>query len=185
MAEYLSEHFTLAEMIYSDTAKARGINNNPTELHKKVLKHTCEYMLEPLRKLLNEKYTTYQGKKVKKVQLNITSGYRGSSLNTAVGGVPTSQHCKGEAADIEAVIVYNNGVKVTLPYNILYEDIKSFVKTNKLSVDQCIQERSYDKVRKVWAYWVHVSHNNAGRTKDRRQFLKYNNGIYGIDCTLK
>ena len=73
MAEYLSEHFTLDEMIYSDTAKAKKINNSPTEIHKKVLKHTCQYLLEPLRALLNEKYKIYNGKKVKKVTIKVTS----------------------------------------------------------------------------------------------------------------
>ena len=184
MAEYLSEHFTLAEMIASDTAKARGINNNPTELHKKVLKHTCEYMLEPLRKLLNEKYTTYQGKKVKEVTLKVTSGYRSAALNAAVGGVSSSQHCKGCATDIEASVVYANGKRVVIPYNELYEGIKASVKSGKVSVDQCIMERAYDKVRKCWYYWVHVSHSDRGKTCDRREFWRYNNGVYSFDCKL-
>ena len=59
MAENLSKYFTLEEMIASDTAKAKKINNSPTEFHKKILIHTCQYLLEPLRALLNQKYTTY------------------------------------------------------------------------------------------------------------------------------
>ena len=105
MAEYLSEHFTLAEMIASDTAKRLGISNNPTSIHKKTLQHTCQYLLEKVRALLNEKYKVYKGESVQKVILKITSGYRGAALNKAVGGVITSQHCKGEAVDCEAVVV--------------------------------------------------------------------------------
>lgn len=178
MAEKLSENFTLDEMIYSETAKARRISNKPTTIHKKTLKHTCQYLLEPLRKLLNEKYKEYKGKKVKEVGLKVTSGYRSAKLNAAVGGATTSQHCQGEAADIEAVITYNNGVKAVLPFNELYEDIKAWVKEGELSVDQCIQEQS------ATAKWVHVSLPQQIRDC-RKQFLKYNKGMYSIDCILK
>lgn len=179
MAEKLSENFTLDEMIYSETAKAKRISNKPTTIHKKTLKHTCQYLLEPLRKLLNEKYKEYKGKKVKEVGLKVTSGYRSARLNTAVGGATTSGHTKGECADIEAVITYNNGVKAVLPFNELYEDIKAWVKEGKISVDQCIQEQSGT------ARWVHVGHSAWGATKDRKQFLKYNKGMYSMDCILK
>ena len=181
MTEKLSEHFTYEELIYSETAKAKGIDNTPPSLFKAVLKHTAQYMLEPLRKLLNEKYKEYKGKKVKCVTLRVTSGYRSAKLNAAVGGQTNSQHCKGEAADIEATIVYTNGRKVILPYNELYESIKAWVKSARMSVDQCIQEAAKDKKTGAWYYWVHVSHNNAGATRDRRQFLKFNNGTYTLD----
>lgn len=185
MAEKLSEHFTLDELIYSETAKARGIKNTPTALHKKVLKHTCEYMLEKLRTLLNEKYKEYKGKKVKYVRLDVTSGYRSAALNLAVGGASDSQHCKGEAADVEAVVVYTNGVKAVIPYNELYEDIKVWVKAKKMSVDQCIQEAAKDRKTGIWSYWVHVSHSSWGATKDRKEFLRFKNGMYSYDCVLK
>ena len=184
MTEKLSENFTLDEFLYSETAIAKKISNKPTAIHKKIMKHTCEYLLEPLRKLLNEKYKEYKGKKVKQVTIKVTSGYRSEKLNTAVGGSSTSGHCKGEAADIEARIVYTNGAKVVLPYTELYENIKVWTKAGKISVDQCIQEATFDKNNKIWIYWVHVSHNNAGKTRDRRQFLKYKNGMYSLDCDL-
>ena len=180
MAEKLSENFTLDEMIYSETAKARRISNKPTTIHKKTLKHTCQYLLEPLRKLLNEKYKEYKGKKVKEVGLKVTSGYRSQRLNAAVGGATTSGHTKGECADIEAVITYMNGIKAVLPFNELYEDIKAWVKEGELSVDQCIQEQN-----SAGAKWVHVSHSAWGKSKDRKQFLKYNKGMYSMDCALK
>lgn len=179
MAEYLSEHFTLEEMIYSDTAKAKKINNSPTEIHKKVLKHTCQHLLEPLRALLNEKYKIYNGKKVKKVTIKVTSGYRSAALNAAIpGSSKTSQHCQGCAADLQARVVFTDETSVILPYTKLYENIKQWVKEGKLSVDQCIQEKSGAAV------WVHVSHHPSGKTLDRRQFLKYLNGKYTLDCDL-
>ena len=179
MAEKLSEHFTLAELTYSDTAKAKKIDNTPTEFHKKALKHTAEYLLEKIRALLNEKYKGYNGKSVKCMALKVTSCYRSEKLNTEVKGSNTSQHLKGEAADIEATIVYANGVRRPLPYNELYEDIKAWTKAGKMSVDQCIQERSGTVT------WVHVSHSSWGASKDRKQFLKYDKGMYRMDCVLK
>ena len=180
MAEYLSENFTLEEMIYSDTAKAKKIDNSPTPVHKKTLKHTCQYLLEKIRALLNEKYKEYKGKKVKYVSLKVTSGYRSAKLNAAIpGSSSTSQHCNGEASDIEASIVYNNGRKEVLPFTELYENIKEWTKNKKLSVDQCIQEQSGS------AKWVHVSHSAWGASKDRKQFLKYQFGMYRTDCVLK
>lgn len=178
MAEYLSENFTLEELIRSETAVAKKISNKPTTAHKRVLKHTCQYLLEPLRKLLNEKYKEYKKKKVKEVSIRITSGYRSPKLNAAVGGSTTSQHIKGEACDCEAVIVFTDGKKEVLPFNVLYEDIKAWVKDKKLNVDQCIQEQSGP------ARWVHVS--LPPQIKDcRKQFLKYNKGMYSMDCILK
>lgn len=170
MAEYLSEHFTLEEMIASDTARARGIDNSPTEFHKKILIHTCQYLLEPLRKYLGEYYGT-------KVIICINSGYRSAKLNTAVGGSDTSQHCKGEAVDIRCY-KYVGKIQKLIPHEELFAVIKKFVKESKISVDQCILEISGG------AIWTHISHHNAGRTKDRRQFLRYNNGKYVLDCDL-
>ena len=178
MAEKLSEHFTLDEMTYSATAKANRISNIPVGTHKKVLQHTCIYLLEPLRALLNDKYKEYGGKRVKCVSLRITSGYRGPALNKAVGGVSTSEHCLGQAADCEAVLVFMDGVKKVLPYTELYESIKAWVKEGRFSVNQCIQEKSGSAV------WVHVSHHAAGRTKDKREFLKYDGRTYRLDVRL-
>lgn len=180
MAEYLSPHFTLEELIYSDTARSLGISNRPTEFHKKCLVHTCQYLLEPLRTLLNDKYKIYKGKQVKVVSLKITSGYRSEELNGKIKGASkTSAHCKGYAVDMAAVITCKDGTKYTLPYTELYENIKNWVKLGKISVDQCIQERSGNSV------WVHAAHHPSGRSCDRRQFLKFNNGKYILDCVLK
>jgi hypothetical protein len=175
MGEMLSEHFSVAEFIYSDTAKARKIANIMTDSETARAKHTAVYLLENIRKQLNLKYASDT---VKCVTIKITSGFRGSALNKAVGGATNSQHCKAEAADIEATIVYTNGTRKVIPYTQLYNDIKELTKNKKLYIDQCIQEASGD------AYWVHVS-LCAEISKARYQFLKYNNGKYTLDCTLK
>lgn len=164
----LSTHFTLEEMIYSDTAKKYGINNKPDELHTKVLKHTCEYLLEKIRALLNEHYKC-------QVIMNITSGYRCPTLNTKIGGSSTSQHVRGEAADISCYKVVNK-LKIKIKPLDVYNLIKTWVKQGKLSVDQCIYE-----VGSTYNIWVHVSHSSAGATRDRKQFLTYKKGKYVLD----
>lgn len=185
MAEMLSEHFSVEEFEYSDTAKAKGIKNKMKVADKKMAKHTAEYLLENIRSQLNQAYASSA---VKCVVIRITSGYRSLALNKAVGGVNDaknlSQHCKGMAADIEATVVYNNGNRRIIPYDELYETIKTLTRQKKLYIDQCIQEASYNKSTHSYSYWVHVS-LPAQISDCRYQFLKYNNGKYTLDCTLK
>ena len=84
--EQLSKHFTLWEMTRSGTAARLNIKNIPDETEIEALRALCKNVLEPLR-------CRYGG-------ITITSGYRCLRLNKAVGGVPSSQHLRGEAADI-------------------------------------------------------------------------------------
>jgi hypothetical protein len=84
----LTSHFTMAELTASNTAKARGIDNTPPpELFPRLLA-TAE-MLERIRTVLG-------------VPVIVTSGYRSQKLNLAVGGVTSSDHTSGQAADIVA-----------------------------------------------------------------------------------
>ena len=76
----------------------------------------------------------------------------------------TSQHCTGEAADLEAVLIFRDGSRAALPYNELYNLIKFWVRFGSLSVDQCIKEKQGLKT------WVHVSHSAWGASRDRKQF---------------
>ena len=181
MSEMLSEHFSVDEFEYSDTAKAKGIENKMNEAEKAMAKHTAIYLLENVRKHLNLKYVSDT---VKCVTIRITSGFRGLKLNALVNGEKTSQHCKAMAADIEATIVYKDGKRKVIPYNELYETIKELAKQKKLYIDQCIQEASYNKNTKTWAYWVHISLPSQ-ISECRYEFLKYNNGVYTLDCRLK
>ena len=82
----LSEHFTLEELTYSRTAVENAIANEPPAQAKASLQHLAGCLLEPLRQLY-------------KKPIAILSGYRNKEVNRLVGGVATSQHVKGEAAD--------------------------------------------------------------------------------------
>ena len=82
----LSEHFSLEELCYSDTAIRNGIDNlAPVHLHGN-LSRLCA-MLEEVRKVLGK-------------PIHINSGYRSPNLNSLVRGQPSSQHLTGCAADI-------------------------------------------------------------------------------------
>ena len=160
----LSPNFTEEEFTYSDTAKRYGIDNSLDAQHRKVAVHTCEYLLEPLRKLLNTHYGC-------KIIMRITSGYRGPKLNEKVGGSKTSQHCSSEAADFVAYKVIGK-VQYRIQPAEVFQLIKKWVKEGKLSVDQCIDEYSGGAV------WTHVSYSAWGATRNRKQFLIYRNGRY-------
>lgn len=168
----LSEHFTLEEFTFSETANKLGIKNIPTAVHLNTMKHTCVYLLEPLRNLLSSHYKTT-------VYIKITSGYRSAVLNARIPNASkTSQHCDGQACDIEAYYMVS-GKKVVISYITLYELIKKWTREKKISVDQCIQEKSGNAV------WVHVSHSSWGKTRDRRQFLKFGGKNYVLDTIVK
>lgn len=176
----LSEHFTKEELCYSDTANKYKKKNEPTAVHLKTLIHTCQYFLEPLRKLLGEHFKTYNNKKVKSVSIHITSGYRSAVVNELLrkeGYHPssTSQHCNGEAADFDVYINFVDGTKCKLPYTETYKLIKNWVKAGKLSVDQLICEKSGASL------WVHASYKAGGASVNRKQFMLYQNGKYILD----
>lgn len=83
----ISEHFTMNEFCASDTAKQLRILNLPDREASDSLIHLVRNLLEPLRQAYGK-------------PLRVNSGYRCPPLNRAVGGVSSSQHLKGEAADI-------------------------------------------------------------------------------------
>lgn len=84
----LSPHFTLAELCASNKAAQLGLDNTPAQELTPRLIRLAE-MLERVRSTLG-------------VPVIITSGYRGQQLNRAVGGVTSSDHTQGHAADIVA-----------------------------------------------------------------------------------
>lgn len=83
----LSKHFKLSEFTRSATATTKKIDNTPSLEVVSNLQQLCIHVLEPLREHFN-------------CPITISSGYRCQALNKAVGGVATSQHMTGEAADI-------------------------------------------------------------------------------------
>jgi len=84
----LSANFSLKELTKSDTATRLGIDNTPDDEAIDNLKTLCDKVLQPVR--------DHFGKSV-----TVNSAYRSPESNAAVGGSKTSDHCKGQAADIE------------------------------------------------------------------------------------
>ena len=130
------KHFTIEELCRSDTARSRGIDNTPTEDVKHNLTALVDNVLDPLRE--------WYGKPI-----YVNSGYRCPALNKAVGGVASSQHLTGQAADID---VNDKAENRKLMKHI--ED--------SLDFDQLIWENG--------GAWVHVSYRTDG--KNRRQVLR-------------
>jgi len=90
----LTANFSLHEMTKSETALRKGMPNEPTEDDIANLKLLAEKVLQPLR--------DHYG-----VGIKVNSGYRSPDVNAAVGGSRTSDHCKGQAADIEIAGIPN------------------------------------------------------------------------------
>jgi hypothetical protein len=137
----LSKNLVLAEVMRSETAKRKGISNMPTPEHIENFKKLAENVFQPIRDHFG-------------VPIRISSGYRSKALNTAVGGSLSSQHCKGEAIDIDM-----DGTTIT------NKQIFDFVKDN-VNFDQMIWEFGTD----TNPDWVHVSYNSDGA--QRKQILK-------------
>lgn len=124
----LSKNFTLAEFTKSQTALRLDLDNNPSEEHLEAAQMLFDYVVQPVR--------DHFGPTV------INSGYRGPELNKAVGGSSRSQHCKGEAVDIECPGVPN-------------AEVAEWIREN-LSFDQLILE--FYTVGIPDSGWVHVSY---------------------------
>jgi hypothetical protein len=137
----LSKNLSLAEVMRSETAKRKGVSNMPTEAHIENFKLLAEKVFQPIR----EHFA---------VPIHISSGYRSAALNKAIGGSATSQHCSGEAIDIDM-----DGTSVT------NAAIFNYIKDN-LEFDQLIWEFGTD----ANPDWVHVSYESTG--KQRKQILK-------------
>ena len=115
----LTEHFALDELIKSDTAISREIDNIPTNEEINNLKNLCLNVLEPARLATN-------------AMIHVTSGYRCEKLNKLVGGAPSSQHVTGCAADLRCYTLYYNtnlvnALKKT-PYDQLLLEQKGKIK---------------------------------------------------------
>lgn len=83
----LTRSFNLAELLHSQTAIRRGIDNTPTSAIVAELQRLAQLVLQPLRDRLDRPVV-------------VSSGYRSPALNRAVGGAEHSDHMAGRAADI-------------------------------------------------------------------------------------
>jgi len=129
------KNFTFDELCESGTAKTHNIDNTPSEEIKINLRNLVDNCLDVVR----EKY----GKSI-----TVSSGYRCSALNRIVGGASTSQHTRGQAADLKGKNRQEN--------EIIFNIIKQLG-----CYDQLINEYSFS--------WVHVSYVDA--KKNRKQIL--------------
>lgn len=129
------KHFTIAELSRSDKARSLGIDNTPPAGVTIALTALVDNVLDPLRSKYGRPIT-------------VNSGYRSLRLNSAVRGAATSQHLRGEAADITA------GSKA--------ENRKLFAILETMDFDQLIDETDMS--------WIHVSYRADGR--NRHQKLK-------------
>ena len=115
----------------------------PTEAHIANFKLLAENIFEPIRNHFSK-------------PIHISSGYRSKDLNTAIGGALSSQHCQGEAIDIDM-----DGHAGGITNKMVFD----FIKEN-LNFDQLIWEFGTD----ANPDWVHVSYESTG--KQRKQILK-------------
>lgn len=110
------KYFSIEEMIKSDTAKAKGIGNTPSQEVIDNLTKLIEAVLDPLREWFGKPIT-------------VNSGYRCEALNKAVGGSKTSDHMTGRAADIDTGSKEEN------------KKLFDYIKDN-LEFDQLIDEKN-------------------------------------------
>ena len=148
----LSDNFSLIEFTKSQTAERKGIENNPNEIHTIAMVELCDNVLERIRSAF--------GKPV-----NINSGFRSVALCEAIGSKSTSQHCDGEAADIEI-------------YGVSNYDLAKYIENN-LNFDQLILE-CWDG-KEPNSGWVHVSYvNDVANRKDVLTYTRQNGYTKGI-----
>ena len=150
----LSKNFTLNEFLKSNVATRKGISNEPTAEGIKQMQTLCQSLLQPIRDGLGP--------------LCINSGWRSVALNKALGGAyriidgkykATSQHCKGQAADLK--FVDSEGC-------VDNQQIWDFVLESGLEFDQMINEFDYA--------WIHISFNKGN---NRKQLLEAYRGADG------
>ena len=136
--EKISKHVSYKEGVYSRTAERLGLKNDPSDDHLANMKLIAEKVFEPLR--------IHVGGPIK-----INSFYRGPELNAAIGGSSKSQHCHGQAIDIDDT--YGNASNAEM-YN--------WIKAN-LDYDQMIWEFGTDENPN----WVHVSYVSPESNRNR------------------
>jgi len=137
----ISKHVSYKEGVYSNTAIRRGIDNTPNDEQLNNMELVANEVFEPLRAWVDG-------------PIKINSFFRSPDLNTAIGGSHKSQHCKGQAMDIDDV--FNKATNAEMYH---------FIKEN-LDFDQIIWEFGNDDNPD----WVHVSY--VSEEKNRRRCLK-------------
>lgn len=123
----LSKNFELSEFVRSDTVTRKEIFNHPGVDELRAVANLVANLLQPIRELYGKRMV-------------INSGYRSPELNEAVGGVPSSQHVKGEAADVAC----ENP-----------EELKNLIVSSGLAYDQI----------GVYKHFLHISLKLSGQNR--------------------
>jgi len=134
----ISKHISDREGVYSTTAMRRGLDNTPDKEQLSNMKLLAEKVFEPLREWVGG-------------PIRINSFFRGPELNKAIGGSSKSQHCKGQAVDIDDGRCNKTNAE-------MYRFIK-----DELEFDQMIWEFGDDKNPN----WVHISYVSEDENRNR------------------
>lgn len=148
------KYFTIQELCKTDTK----IFNIPGQEERENLVALIEKILDPIREDIGR-------------PIIVTSGYRNKAVNTKVGGSRTSQHTKGQAADITLLPNTDNGK--------LFAVVKELSKQGKLIYDQLIWEHGNDS----FPSWVHISFKKEGG--NRMQILRAKKNYGGKTVYVK
>lgn len=140
----LSKNFVLSEITRSNTAKRLGISNEPTKKHMEGIQRIITNLIQPMRDALGP--------------IRISSGYRNKELNRAIGGSTKSQHCKGEALDIQ---FWRDG-------QMCNKEVYDWIIDNAIEFDQMINEFDF--------CWIHVSLKKENNRKQVLEAIKDEEG---------
>jgi zinc D-Ala-D-Ala carboxypeptidase len=140
----LSKNFSLSEVTRSNTAKRLNISNEPNRKHLRSLQGLVGDLIQPMRDAIGP--------------IRISSGYRNPSLNRAIGGSSKSQHCKGEALDIQ---FWKDG-------EMCNKEIYDYILNSDMEFDQMINEFDFS--------WIHISLKSKGNRKQVLEAYKDEDG---------
>ena len=140
----LSKNFVLSEITRSNTAKRKGISNEPKQEHLVNLQRLVTNLIQPIRDELGP--------------IRVTSGYRSPKLNRSIGGSTKSQHCKGEACDLQ---FWKDG-------QMINKEIYSWVLKSDIEFDQMINEFDFA--------WIHISLKEKNNRKQVLEAYKDEDG---------
>jgi len=141
----ISQYVSYAEAIKSQTAERKNIVNTPSTEALENMKYVAKNVFDKVRRHLG-------------VPLFVSSFYRSPQLNKAIGGSPTSQHCKGEAIDID--------------HPKLNKKVFDYIRKN-LTFDQLIGEAPDEDGN---FGWVHVSLKREGNNRGEVLVAEFING---------
>ena len=131
LKNYKGKYFSIEELCHSDTADRLGIVNEPTYTQLVAMRRLIDKVLDPVRELYG-------------APIYINSGFRCEALNKAVKGASTSQHKKGEAADIDTKKGQAENMRL---YNMIIR--------SEIDYDQLINE---DPDKNGQPNWIHISY---------------------------